>query len=264
MDYRSVLKDDFDESLNFRKQTLHCYSRKELDNIYGDKEYHIVGEIFEKEAKDKVKSKGSVLVDTEKYKLYRERTRNRFFFKEAGYLYVGGDNYVALLKLRWPIVILSTAAAIGLIAGGIFLASNLLASDIPSVDPNVGAIENDTQEKPKPSAGGGGNVTLTYKLEANMSLSDGKVHMYFLNPGNSNHEVSVVLNLINGNDVIPIAESGRIPAGYGLEEMQFNNKANISVGNYNAEYIVYFYSPGGEEKANVDSKVTDVVLSVTK
>ena len=159
---------------------------------------------------------------------------------------------------------LSTAAAIGLIAGGIFLASNLLATDIPSIDPNIGAIENDTTEKPKPSTGGGGKVTLTYKLEAKMSLSDGKVHMYFLNPGNSNHEVSIQLNLINGNDVVPIAESGRIPPGYGLEEMQFNNKANLSAGNYNAEYIVYFYSPGGKEKASVDSKVTDVILTVTQ
>ena len=263
MDYKSVMKQDYDKKIRFNKKALFCYSKKKLKKEYKDQGISVIGEIAEKEKKDS--SIINIQGNSEWYRVFEQGRKSRLLYRRAGYLCTDGGTYVAVLKSRLPalFLILFLAAAIAAAVWLLFRQPAAPSIDPPPVDPNVGVIEGDDSEK-KDSESGGGAVTLTYSLDAKLSLSTGDIKIYFLNPNASNQDISLALYLLDGGGKIKIAESGLICPGYGLTDLKFiPDSAILSEGSYKGLFVVSFYDPETGKKAFVESNITDVTLEVS-
>lgn len=264
MEYQMHLKENYDKSVKFNKENVLCYSKKRLDELYGKKNYQTVGEILAKEDGDS--GHPYIQIHEKEYIVFRYGKKSRVLYKEAGYISVGEDKYIAILKSRVPMILLILSLLL-MLSAGIWFATEHCDSDKPAhkvieVDPNAGKIRDDKSEK-KESENGGGSVSLTYSLDASLSLDTGNIEMYLLNPNASNHDISVALQIVDGENRIRIAESGLIKAGYGLTFMEFEeDSAKLSKGTYNAEFVISFYDPETNEKALVESSIKDVKLEV--
>lgn len=116
--------------------------------------------------------------------------------------------------------------------------------------------ETDTSKMEKEE--GGGSVTVICKDEAVISLGSGKISMFYQNPSRSNS--AVVVQLLIGETVI--AQSGSIRPGYELEEMEFLNNIELSVGGYNGSMKIFYYDEETNEKSIVESVVEAEIFVV--
>lgn len=115
------------------------------------------------------------------------------------------------------------------------------------VEKIVGEADTSKMEKEE----GGGAVTVICKDEAVLSLSTGKIEMYYQNPSRSNS--AVVVQLLIGETVV--AQSGSIYPGYELCEMEFMDNIELSVGGYKGSLKIFYYDEQTNEKAIVESVV---------
>lgn len=122
---------------------------------------------------------------------------------------------------------------------------------------NAEPIPNDTGEKmEKPE--GGGSVSLTYSNEVTIDLSDKAASLYFANPGKSNQDMVIQIEI---QDTI-ILQSGILNPGNqvkmlnlleGVEEM-------LQPGGYEGKFIVLYYDQTSGEKAMVN---TEIPITIT-
>ncbi len=259
MDHKAFKKQDYDSSLKFKDKVLPCYSKKEFERLYSNKPYRIIGELSKAE-----NGKDAVLIGEDKISIARRGTKSRLLFKEAGYINVGDDDYVAIVKLRSS-VIAGLLVLILLVVLLLLMLHGVESKKVEpkvNIDPNAALIEGDDSERVE-SEEGGGSVTMTYSLEASMSLSSNEIEIYFLNPNSSNHDAQVSMYVLDGDREIKIAESGRITPGHGLNKLTFNSdSATLSVGKYDCKYVVTLYDSDGGDKALISPEITDVVLDV--
>ena len=134
---------------------------------------------------------------------------------------------------------------------------------LPSLDPNAATVVDDDTEKVV-SEEGGGSVTMYYSLDASISLADGTVELYFVNPNASNHSVTLELCIVDGDNEYVVSSSGLIPAGMGITTMSFDrNSVALSAGNYEGKLKVYAYDSMTGEKAITQMEITDLTISVS-
>ena len=263
MDYKTLMRQDYDKKIKFNGNNLFCYSKKKIKQVYSDCQKHVVGEMVKSEKGDQYTDK--IQINSEWFHVTAKGARSRLLYWEAGYVCVNDNEYVIVLKNRLVYILPVLFLAILLTCVTCF--SSMLNNTVPviqpvPVDPNVGIIENDNSEK-KESEDGGGSVTLTYSLNAKLTLSTGNIQMYFLNPNASNQDIVLSLYIVDDDSTVKIAESGCIQPGYGLTEMKLiDNAAILSEGSYEGLFIVSFYQPQTGEKALVESNITDVVIDV--
>lgn len=262
MDYQSLNRQDYDSRIRFCGKELPCYSPKEFHEKYGNANPKILGELT---GREKSNRRTTVEINSVRYGILKAGAKSRLLYREAGYLLLDNGSFIVILQRRIPVWVfyLLAAAVIAVVVWWFFLKPEPVEHIDPnSIDENAGVLEGDTTEK-KESEDGGGAMTLTYSLDATLTLSTGDVEIYFLNPNASNHDLSLALYIVTEDSAVKIAESGRVPSGYGLEHMQFiENSAELSAGVYDAEYIASFYHPETGEKALVESTITDVKLTV--
>jgi len=111
------------------KQQVKCLSKKQVKILYPDKEFRAVAEYA---PGDKKSPAGVLVYENSKFNLSQYRTHSRVTYREKGFLSVGGDNFVALLK----------KVILGRVMAGILMAALIAAAIvIPlSIDKDVERI----------------------------------------------------------------------------------------------------------------------------
>ena len=274
-----MLRNDYDKKAKVGDNDRFCYSQKQLDNLYPDGKYTIVGETLrnpkKKSDKDSKKKKpdpeaiGKLALNPSEIDVYDNGTFKGIAYKKVGYFAVEKDKYVCLFENRMPFLFLligMIAALIAILLLIYFLLINPIlhpqSNPLPPEDPNTLIPDQDDTEKVE-SENGGGSLSMIYTLEAKMSLSTGDIGIYFINPNASNHDVVVELVVISGENEYLIAKSGRIPAGKGITKLTFESKEiTLQEGKYSAVYRLACYDPKTGDRALVMPEITDVVLTV--
>ena len=278
MEYHYVIKSDDDKKLKFDKQEFFCFSCKKFKKELSDNAI-VCGRITTrtKEDKDKEKSRSddtTVLIKEKSYTLYDDKDKGGLLKRKVGYILTDDGKYVLLVKSRIPIILLfffgACLMAAGIIIGGSMLNKEPPTPPVPPPDSNAGLIIDDTESSDDSDNNGdtledegGGSVRLSYSLNANLTTADGKISMYFANPKASNQSITLELCIVNGDNLIKIAQSGRIDPGQGINIMEFiPDSAILETGTYNAMYIVSCYDVETGEKALVQPRIQDVALVV--
>ena len=131
----------------------------------------------------------------------------------------------------------------------------------PSITPDE-TLPPETEKPDSDENKGGGSVSMIYTLDAKLSLKDGKIGVLFQNPNKSTHSVVVELYMVSGDDEYLIARSGLIQKGLGIDVLEFNNSVSLAKGIYKGVYKVLFYDGTTGEKANVNSNIPGVKITV--
>ena len=280
MIFKSILKQDYDHRVSVEKQNVLCYSKKKMKALHPNGDFRVVGEAHSIRAAKKV-AEGKkapigeyALNESKSLGVFAEGSKSRLFYKKAGYVSVGDGAYLVILTSRVPFLasLLGTLAVFAVILGillsggegGIFTPPVVPPiNPLPPEDENSAPIEGDDNEEKLESEAGGGAVSLIYTTDATLNLSTTKIKMYFLNPRRSNHDIVFHLTLLNGEERIRIASSGRIVPGKGLLIMEFDTRsAQLSEGVYEGLYEVYFYNSETGERAAVSSDVAGIKITV--
>lgn len=141
----------------------------------------------------------------------------------------------------------------------------MLVPDYPpkATDSHQEPMANDPGGVLETSEGGAG-VNLTYKSEATVDLSEGKVTLYYANPSKSTQDMVVALVI---NDTV-ICRSERITPGNEIKELPLlvGVKEKLAEGIYEngVEYVVGCYDSTTNEKAVVELVGGGVVLTVVE
>lgn len=268
--YSIIAKADFDDSYKVKKRKIPCYSKDKLDDLYPNEDYILVGETKKKNKKKQI---GSFNFDGLELKVSEVGANSKIIYKKANFVSVGPDQYLVLLKNRWIIIIwfFGVLLGLGLAAWLIWWlitsnsVGNVVVPDnpLPSIDPNAATVVDDASTKVV-SEDGGGSVTMYYSLDASISLADGHVELFFVNPNASNHSVTLELCIVDGNDDYVISTSGLIPAGMGITSMTFDrNSVALSAGDYEGKIKIYAYDELTGEKAITQMEITDLTISVS-
>lgn len=268
MQYHILPTHDHDKKLRYEQIDVYCYSKKQLDKRYPEKNYRIIGEAKAKNKKEEL-AQLSLEAKKDPYIVSELGSHNKLLYKRAGYVYVGNDEYVAMLKSRWLFLLLlfGLLALLGLLASMLLQGEGPLVIQpdhpLPEKDAYVEEIEGDDSEKAE-VAEGGGSVSMIYTLEANVTLSDNVVEIYFKNPNASSHNVVTELYLVSGEKEILVARSGLIEPGFELHRLDLDSAAvTLSEGVYTGLYKIQCYAPETGERALVAPEITGVTVTVT-
>lgn len=268
MVYASARTTDHDQKIKFEKQEVLCYSKKQLDKLYPDGGYAVVGEVKRNNKKEEI---GQLRIGKKNYPVSEFGSNNKLLNSRAGYVRVGGDEFIAVLNSRVPflIILLGLVVAIGLVLALALGGDNgpvVINPDhpLPDVDVNQTPIEDDDSAKADVEDGGG-SVSMIYTLEAALSLTTGEIEIYFKNPNASSHDVVVELYIVSGEQEYLLATSGRVAAGYALSLLTLSEDApQLSEGIYTGLYRLQCYDPISGEMALVAPEITGVNITVTQ
>ncbi len=99
-----------------------------------------------------------------------------------------------------------------------------------------------------------GSDTITYSDKATINLKSGKIDMLYKHDEDSTNDVRIELYLIGENSNLLVAQSGTIPVGYEISEMNLlEDIRNMpSVGTYNALMKIIYLGTAGDTNTNVD------------
>lgn len=270
MNYNYVLLPEYDKRLKLNEQDFLAFSKKNLNKVYKNKNYIVVGEVKKEKSKDNT---DLFVIGNENYSVARLGSHSKLLNRKAGFVCVGGDNYIAVLKSRVPFLIWLLVLLAGIGVGMALLINMLTGNDIPviapdhplpDVDSNIEEIEDDNSGTPNSNISeGGGSVSMIYSLNAEIDLTDSDIDILFKNPSKSNHDVVLELYVTKDGERILIAQSGRIPAGKRLSTMTLMpDTAILTEGIYEGVYKVIYYNPQTGERALVESDITDVEVTV--
>ncbi len=283
--FKAIAKADFDQTIKIDGKRVPCYSKKKMKDLYKKGTYTVVGEFCGNKVDSPI---GYYDLGNRQAGIVKQGDLSRVVYREAGFVCVGPDQYLILMKNRLPLILWPVGIVAGVGLGTALIVSLLnnetvpdateMKNPLPSIDPKAQPVTNDGSEDTEPSGGNiiagagaegeeahAGEVSLMYSLDAALSLGDGKIDMFFVNPHDSDHDIVLELFIISDDgSQVSVAKSGRIPVGMGVTEMEFNKEsALLAEGVYDAMYAVYPYNPDTGELSIVDMNVTDVLLRVS-
>jgi hypothetical protein len=106
-------------------------------------------------------------------------------------------------------------------------------------------------------------VSFRFERTINVSLSSGECILNFLNPGISNHDVVIELQLTGDwNRNALIAYSGSVPPGYELESIRLlpaGDRVELFPGQYEGVINLIFYDMNTHSRAHLESQLPVVV-----
>ena len=270
MIYRHLTRTDYDQTLKVEGTRIECYSQKMMDKLYPNGGYTILGETKRKNKKDEI---AIFNIWRSKYIVSKLEHNSKYIFRKAGFVCVGPDQYIVVLKNRFAFLfwLLGMGAGLGLAILLLWLSLNsnkepvIINPDhpLPSEDPYASTLpaQEDTGEKAE--SNGGGSVSMIYQLNADVTLSTGQVSIYFRNPSASNHDIKLVLYALSEGEEYPLAQSGLLKAGNGLERMDLiEGAAQLQPGTYSGKYKLFYYDSLTGEKALVEPEIADLVITV--
>ena len=190
MKYKVLQLSDYNKKIKINGETYYGYSEKELEKHYPENDYTVIGELKRNGKKKKIGElyTGEVIS--------RLDSHSRIFNRKEGYLCVGQDRYIVVLRFR---LLLFLLFLLGVLLIGLML---LLTKLTPESD--IEPIKNDTTVKKEVNEGDG-SVTMVWTLDAEADLSEKKVDVHFQNPNASTHDIEVALYVVSGDKEILIA-----------------------------------------------------------
>ena len=277
MQYSVISAPTYDAQVKLKGETIQCCSKQQLKRTYPRGGCKVVGEISGKE-KRKI---GILPVGKTEFSISSPGAHSSLLWRETGYLQVGRDEYIAVLKSRVPflLLLLGLLAAIvlllGLLMGGedvigpgpdVSDGPTVIAPDhpLPPIDSGAEKLEGDSSEKAEAEKGGG-SVSMIYSLDASIVLSTGDITIYFQNPNASTHNVSVDMYIVSGGQEYLIAQSGLLEAGYGLSHLtMMKDGPTLSEGLYTGLFRLQCYDPVTGEKAIIVPEIAGLNITVTQ
>lgn len=268
MNYIAKRANDHDHKLKLQGQEFTCYSKKKLDQLYPGGGYRIVGEVCQN---NKEAGIAQVLLEKKSHKVSQIGGHSKLLYSRSGYICVGDDLYVAVLKNRLPFLLLLLGMLAALAIGCVLIFGGgegpiVIQPDhpLPSVDDNSNKIEDDDSQKADVEEGGG-SVSMIYTLKADLNLATGEIGIYFKNPNASSHDVAIELYIVSGENQYLVAQSGLVKAGYALDTLTLLEDApQLSEGIYTGFYRLHCYDPISGEMALVAPEITGVEITVTE
>lgn len=106
---------------------------------------------------------------------------------------------------------------------------------------------------------GGGAGAVTYSDQVTIDLSERKIYLNFQNPSGS--PSSLLLHVFVEDK--EIANTGLLPAGYGITTIEDVDVSGLSEGNYDGSFKADNYDPETGEKAILDLNI-DIDVSIVK
>ena len=269
--YRHITREDYDQTIKLEGTKIQCYSKDQMDKLYPNGEYILVGETKRKNKKTEI---AALNVWRSRFSVSTPGDNSKIFYRKAGYVNVGQDQYVVLLKHRFAFLIWFFGLLLGVALAILLLIAALRDKDptiidpdhpLPTEDPNAQTVPDEGHEHKAESADGGGSVSMIYTLSVELQLSTGEADIYFRNPGVSNHDIALVLYVVSGEEEYPIAQSGLVKAGNELKKMTvLEDTVQLSAGTYSGKFKVLYYDPLTGEKAMVEPEITDLVITVSQ
>lgn len=272
----------YDKTVKLNGVEIPCYKKKELEDMYPDDNWTVIGETKKKNRKNiradlflsDILNLNELNVDDEgneiPFEVCRAGEHSKILYKRAGYVPVdaGENTYVALLKFRaafilWLLLgLLLIGCLIWLIFFGGKKETTPTYEPMPPVDSAATVIENDDTVQ---NADSGAFISMSYKLRAKLSLSTGKIEIFFQNPKKSNQNAVLSLYVVSDESETLIAKSGTILSGYELNELQFmSDKVQIAEGRYNGKFKLSYYDPETGIPSFVQPEIVDVIITVTE
>lgn len=270
-----VLLNDYDVRIRVNKHNLFCYSAKQLNKKYLNcDDYEVIGETSSNNRK-----KAYAILERDYGKGLRVSRRGRISrlkYKECGYICVGENQYVLLLKSRLPFFA-AFVFGCAMLACIICICCHLLMGNaernieimpynpLPEVDKAAVEIDDPVPDSTKAASNANGQkvVRMQYTSAAVINLSNGSIMIDMNNPSDSTHSMVLGLYIESDEGDVKIAESGLIPSGHALPAMQMiENAAILHEGLYRGKYLLSFYDPSTGEKAIVDSWISNVQIVV--
>lgn len=147
------------------------------------------------------------------------------------------------------ILIIAIIICIGVIVYLLFFKNTNSKEYAPGInDKNIVKID----EKSNNSSG---SVNMIYSKNVKVNLKDKKININFKNPNGSNQMIviSIVAN-VNGED-IEIGSTDRIPSGYGINDVELKENANLNVGTYDGYFYINYYQNDTEEMSVINTKI---------
>lgn len=139
----------------------------------------------------------------------------------------------------------------------------------PVLAPDYAPKETETNAKPIGDEGddkleqpeGGGDVSLTYAKQVNISISKKSANLLFANPTKSNQDMVLCLVI---NDVV-VLQSGRLTPGNKVSELNLIDgiEKRLDEGGYNGKFVVFYYDRTSGEKAMINTEIP-VEVTVVK
>lgn len=277
------IAEGYDKTVKLNGVEIPCYKKKELENMYPDDNWTVIGETKKKNRKNiraelflsDVLNLNELNVDDEgneiPFEVCRAGSHNKILYKRAGYVPVdvGENTYVALLKFRAAFILwlLLGLLLIGCLIWLIFFGhkeETPTYNPMPPVDSNATPIEDDNSDTVQ-NADGGAYISMTYKTRATLSLSTGNIQIFFQNPKKSNQNAVLSLYVVSEDSETMIAESGMVSSGYELRSLDFmSDRVQISEGRYKGKFKLTYYDPETGQKSFVQPEIVDVIITVTQ
>lgn len=229
------------------------YSKKKIKKIYSKEGYIVAGEVKRNSDKKKIGelATGDVVSQT--------GAHSSLFHRTEGYLCIGRDTYIAVLRTRILLPLLLFFGAL-LMVMTLFWSGKHIFIQPGETIPAIGPIDGDTTTKPVVEEGGG-SVTMVWSLDAEVNLSKRTVEVLFQNPYASTHDIKVELYILSKGEEILVARSGLVKAGYALNRMDLLESIELAKGTYTGIYRVIGYDPASGEKAAVLPQIPNVVIT---
>ena len=262
----TILHNDYDGRAKISKHNLFYYSPERFKTkCEGDQDAQVIGETCENNRKQAF----AELNTCESLRVSKPQTISRFLYKKAGYICVGDNQYVLLMKSRLPFIICA-GTGMAALAGMLIVCWCLLTAEpkgpteiapynpLPPVDQSAIKTEETAQQ---PVDGGQKVVRMQYTAAAVIDISEGSILVDMTNPGNSTQAMILELYISSDDGDIKIAESGLIPSGHALPKMQMiENVVILHEGLYHGKFLLSYYDPNTGEKAIVNSWIDNVKI----
>ena len=129
---------------------------------------------------------------------------------------------------------------------------NTLAPDYApqEVEQNAQQMSEEDNEK-LDQQDGGGAVSLSYSKDVSIKLDKSIASLYFANPNKSNQDM--ILQIFIQDSLA--AQSGLMPPGYEINEMDLSKDISLSEGLYEGKFIVSYYQRDSGEKAMINTEI---------
>ncbi len=276
------LSQTYDTKLKLKGHELECHSPKYVKSAYPGGGCKVLGEVTGGKVK---KAVGSVMLGHQRVDVGTPGGKSGLLWRTAGYLQVGDDEYVAVLKSRVPFLIILLGLLAAIVAVLLLLPKQDDTTDngggdtpgtsgggqividpdhpLPPVDSNQTPLDGDSSEKAEVEEGGG-SVSLVFKLDATLDLSTGAITISYENPNSSTHNIILDMYILSGGEEYLIARSGLLEPGYGLTSMELLEDAPaLTEGVYTGLFRVHSFDPVTGEQSFVVPEMPGLNITVT-
>ena len=262
---RIILKENYNKSVRINHRDVKCYSRKMLKELYPGGNYSIVGETFENNNKKKI---DTINIAEKELIVSKYGKNNSIIYAKSGYVAVGENEYLVILRNRVPFILLFCGIAtfgiiLGILGYKMLFNTPVVAPEypLPLEDDKSTDIKNDNSINIKP--GKKNHASIKVAREVSIDLKSKEIKFIYQNFNSSNKDVVVTLCVVKGDNEYVIARSGLIKVGKEIKTMDLiSDNIKLTQGVYKGRIKIDFYDENTGEKAATSTDFDDVEITV--